>query len=258
MKKIQIALLGASGRMGRMIAAEIQSSADLELCAAITRMGGSSVGQKLGAVEITDQIGAMHACDVAIDFAVAESMVEHARAAAQMKKPIVSGVSGYTPADYQELQKLSAQIPVFHALNMSRGVFVMNQLLAQAAKLLDADYQIEIAETHHNKKADAPSGTALLFARSVAASRGLDEKSFRFGRQGQVGARTPDEIGIHALRMGNVVGEHTVHFASANERLEFTHKASDRSLFARGAIDAARWLVRQKPGFYGMKDLVGI
>ncbi len=254
MKKIKIGIIGASGRMGRLIAEEIKTSQDCELACAIAHKDSKHLGQDLGGVAITASFDVLGACDAVVEFTKADSMIANARAAEKFKKPLVSGTSGASHAQMQELQNIAQVIPVFHALNMSLGVFVMNQLLSEAAKKLPPEFQIEIVETHHNKKLDAPSGTAFLFARSMAESRGLSEKDFCYGREGQTGARGDKEIGIHALRMGNVVGEHDVHFASPYERLQFTHRALNRAVFAKGALDAARWIIGKGPGLYGMKD----
>lgn len=257
MNKTKIAILGASGRMGQLIAAEVESHPSQELVAAIAHAGSKNLGRDLHGVKISDQLDILSRADVLIDFTNAAAMLDRAAIAVKLKKPFVSGTSGLDAAQMQKLREAAKIIPVFHALNMSQGVFVLNRLLRQAASMLGSDFQVEIVETHHTKKADAPSGTALLFARNIADARGQSESDFCYGREGMVGARPEKQIGIHAVRLPNVVGEHTVHFANDAERLEFTHRAVNRAVFAKGAVAAAQWILGKKPGFYGMADMMG-
>ena len=173
-----------------------------------------------------------------------------------MKKGIVIGTTGFTEPELAEIKAASSEIPVFISPNMSLGVNLLFRLTSEAAKNLPG-YQVEITETHHDQKVDAPSGTAKKLAEVVAEARGnnLAEVAV-YGREGRPGPRKPEEIGIHALRIGDVVGEHTVIFAAAGERIELTHKAGSRNILASGAIKAALFLSKQKPGLYSMDDLI--
>jgi 4-hydroxy-tetrahydrodipicolinate reductase len=181
--------------------------------------------------------GVFKDCDVAIDFSVPDAAAVHAKLAAVARKPFVCGVTGMGEAQQRLLQDAAKHTAIFYSANMSRGVFVLNHLMREAAQMLGPEYEIEIAEAHHNKKADAPSGTALVLARTVAKARGLKDSDFVYGREGQTGERAQNKIGIHALRMGDIVGEHTGYFAAPYERLELTHRATNRAVFARGALD---------------------
>ena len=266
MEQISIAILGATGRMGRLLCAETLNAADLALVAAVVQPSSGQLGQDIGTIIgagvtgiacLDEADSALKLCDVAIDFTTPSAALNHARLAAEHKKPLVIGTTGLNDAEQSQLKSMAAHAPIFYAPNMSIGVYVMQQLLQQAAWLLDPSYEMEIVEAHHNKKADAPSGTALAMAKTMAGARGIKfPEQATFGRHGHTGARPNDQIGIHTVRMGGVIGDHSAHFANDMERIEISHRAIDRKLFVRGALSAARWISAQKPGLYGMADMV--
>jgi 4-hydroxy-tetrahydrodipicolinate reductase len=254
--------------MGRAVVALLAFDERLRLAAAIETAGSATLGRDAGelagigtlGVALTSELGvALRRSDVVIDFSHVGAVPALARAAASSRTPMVVCTTGLDAAAHAALDALAKVAPVVVAANTSVGVTVLLHLAARAAELLGEDYDVEIVELHHRHKVDAPSGTALRLAEAVAGARGLElAKAARHGRSGQVGARTPDEIGIHALRGGDVIGEHTVLLAGAGERLELTHRAHARDLFARGALRAARWVVSQPPGKYEMSDVLGI
>jgi len=196
--------------------------------------------------------------DVVIDFTTHEATVPLARLCAQNRKPMVIGTTGHTEAEREELGQLAAQTPIVLSANFSTGVNTLFWLTAKAAEVLGPDFDLEIVEMHHRLKKDAPSGTAQTLARILAAARQQElERAARHGRQGLTGARASDEIGIHSVRGGDVVGDHTVIFAAPGERLELTHKASSRETFANGALRAALWVMGKSPRLYDMQDVLG-
>jgi 4-hydroxy-tetrahydrodipicolinate reductase len=181
------------------------------------------------------------------------------RTAAKSGKAMVVGTTGLSKDDLKEIKKLAKKIPMVLAPNMSVGVNLLLRTLAQMASVLDEDYDIEIVETHHRHKKDAPSGTALKMAQVMASARGKTlDKVAVLARHGNIGERKRGEIGVQTLRVGDVVGEHTVIFGTLGERIEVTHKASSRDVFARGAVRAAQWVVGKPPGLYDMQDVLGI
>ena len=259
---------GAGGRMGRAVLALLATDQRMKLAAAVDHRGAPTLGRDAGelagaapcGVVITaDLAAALVASDVVVDFSAVGAVPALALAAAASRTPTVVCTTGLDDAAMVALDALAVVAPVVIAANTSVGVTVLLHLAARAAELLGDDYDIEILEMHHRHKVDAPSGTALRLAEAVAGARGLDlATAGRHGRSGQVGARTRDEIGIFALRGGDVIGEHTVVFAGAGERIELSHRAHARDLFARGALRAARWVVSQPPGKYEMADVLGI
>lgn len=239
----RIAIIGAKGRMGQAIAAAA-TAANIEIAAVI------DIGDKL-------PTAAEHA-DTLIDFSTPALTRDVIQLAITKEKRLVVGTTGHTPEQKAELQKLAAQIPTVWAGNYSIGVNLLYALTRQAAATLGPDYDTEVIEMHHRYKKDAPSGTAERLLEIILEERRLDRTALRHGRQGITGERTQNEIGIHSLRGGDVVGDHTVLFAALGERLELTHKAGDRSIFARGALRAARWLATQAPGLYDMQDVLNL
>jgi 4-hydroxy-tetrahydrodipicolinate reductase len=195
--------------------------------------------------------------DVIIDFSVPEAAITYLRTAADLHKAMVIGTTGFTAAQREEIGQLSQRVPCLVAPNMSVGVQVMFQLLQQLVTLLGPDYDVEILEMHHRMKVDAPSGTALRMAAIVAEALGrkVDDVAV-YERRGVVGRRSANEIGMQAVRAGDIVGEHTVIFGGIGERLELVHRSQSRDTFAQGAVRAAKWIVRQPPGLYGMEDLL--
>jgi 4-hydroxy-tetrahydrodipicolinate reductase len=242
---MKIGILGAKGRMGQMIAAEIRSGA----------YGGASVGAEID-VE-GDPVVAFQSCDAVIDFTTPIASIEHARLAAQHKRPLVVGTTGLGKVEEEALHAAARETAVFYTANMSLGVNLLMSLVEQAAARLDAAFDIEILEAHHKHKVDAPSGTALALGRSAAAGRGVKLEDAMVSHA-EGGARKAGTIGMSVFRGGDVVGDHTVTFAGMGERLELAHRATDRAIFARGAVKAALWLKGKPSGLYSMRDLLGI
>ena len=197
--------------------------------------------------------------DVVIDFSSHEATVGFVATCVQNKKAMVIGTTGHSEADKAQIEKAAEQIPIVLASNYSTGVNTLFWLTRKAAEILGPDFDLEVVEMHHRQKKDAPSGTAATLAGILAQVRRQQiEKVIRHGRKGIVGERTAAEIGMHSLRGGDVVGDHTVLFAATGERVELTHKASSRETFANGALRAAQWVVKQKPGLYDMQDVLGL
>jgi 4-hydroxy-tetrahydrodipicolinate reductase len=238
-------IAGAQGRMGQALLRCAQTMPGL----AVT--GQIDLGQDLA--------GCVAAGDVVIDFTFHSSTVPLAQICARHKKAMVIGTTGHDETEQKELARISSEIPLVWTSNFSTGVNALFWLTRKAAEVLGADFDVEIVEMHHRTKKDAPSGTAKTLAQIVAQARRRDAPSvLRHGREGLVGERTPLEIGVHSLRGGDVVGDHTVIFAAHGERLELTHKASTRDTFASGALRAAQWVVGKKPGIYDMQDVLGL
>jgi 4-hydroxy-tetrahydrodipicolinate reductase len=214
-------------------------------------VGQIDLGQDLGAV--------MDGCDAVIDFSFHSATAGVARLCAERGKAIVIGTTGHEPSAKREIASHQSRIPMVWASNYSTGVNTLFWLTRKAAEILGPGFDLEVIEMHHRLKKDAPSGTATTLAEILAEVRKEQlEEVVRHGRQGIVGERTAAEIGMHAVRGGDVVGDHTVLFAANGERLELTHKASSRDTFANGALRAALWVVRQKPGLYDMQDVLGL
>lgn len=262
----RIAVLGASGRMGRMLVQAVHESDNAQLSAAIVRSGSSLVGVDIGelcglgkiGIATTDSLASSPEFDVLIDFTSPTTTLESLVFCAKHHKAIVVGTTGLDQAQLAQLDAAARQVPVVFAANMSTGVNLSLNLLATAAKALgDAGFDIEVIEAHHRHKVDAPSGTALMMGRAVADALGRDLNDCGvFAREGQCGPRTADEIGFSVIRAGDIVGEHTVMFAAEGERIEITHKASSRMTFARGAVRAALWVASQSPARYDMQDVL--
>ncbi|SPE51841.1 4-hydroxy-tetrahydrodipicolinate reductase [Verrucomicrobia bacterium] len=242
---LNLVIIGSKGRMGRTLIACASRFPDVHLAAAIDQ------GDDLHAV-----IGQG---DVVVDFSSHEATVAITALCAEHGKPIVIGTTGHSPEEKSRFTAASSRIPMVLSSNFSTGVNALFWLTRKAAQILGPAFDVEIVEMHHRLKRDAPSGTARTLAEILAEVRQLQlEPSLRHGRSGFVGERTPEEIGIHSLRGGDVVGDHTVMFAGLGERLELTHKASSRETFAQGALLAARWVVRQPPSLYDMQDVLGL
>ena len=258
---LKIALNGAGGRMGRRIA-DLSANAGHDVVAPIDhKFIGEPYGSLIGDHRFRSEVtGEYHGgADVLIDFSLPEGF--RARLADCLKHgtPFVSGTTGLTADDFTGLDEASESIPILWAPNMSLGVNLLFALAKQAAAALPETYDIEITEMHHRRKVDAPSGTALGLLRAVCAGNGRSPSGVvRHGREGPTGARTRKEIGLHALRGGDGVGDHTVMFAAEGERIELTHRASSRDTFASGALRAAEWLVGKKPALYTMAEVLGL
>jgi 4-hydroxy-tetrahydrodipicolinate reductase len=263
-----IGVVGAAGRMGRMLIEEITGTTGTRLVAASERPGHEAIGKDAGAlaglaalgVAIADKPEAVFkASDVVLDFTTPAATVAHVALAAEHECAMVIGTTGLEPPDVAKLQLAARAVPIVWAPNMSLGVNLLLALTERVAKALGPNYDIEILEMHHRHKVDAPSGTALGLGKAAAAGRGvvLDQVSQR-GRDGITGARKQGAIGFAALRGGDVVGDHYVIFAGEGERLELVHKAASRKIYSRGALRAALWLRGRKPGLYDMADVLGL
>ncbi len=240
---LQILLNGAKGRMGQTIA-NLAAGMDAKICAATDF--GDDLARPIGK------------SDVVIDFSAHSATGQLLELAVTRKKPVVIGTTGHSTEEKKHLRALAARVPCVWAGNFSVGVNLLFALTQRAAAVLGADYDAEVVELHHRFKKDAPSGTAARLLEIILAERKLTTKALRHGRSGITGERSSKEVGVHSLRGGDVVGDHTVIFATLGERLELTHKAGDRAIFARGALQAAHWVVRQKPGVYDMQDVLGL
>jgi len=240
-----IGIVGAKGRMGRAIAAELETHKSARLAAQADH------GDDLRALA--------GGCDVLIDFSAPAALAGVLEAAREAVRPLVVGTTGLGPAEHQAIDAAAAHIPVLQAANMSLGVNMLAHLVRQAATRLGPDWDIEIVDMHHRHKVDAPSGTALLLGEAAAAGRGIElSSSSERGRDGITGARTPGHIGFAALRGGSVAGDHQVILAAEGERIELGHRAESRAIFARGAIRAALWLRDRPAGRYAMGDVLGL
>lgn len=265
---MKVAVMGASGRMGQMLIRLVDDSDQATLAAVVERAGHDWVGRDLGLATggaargliVTDDVAqALGVSDVVIDFTAPAVTVALAKQAATAGVAHVIGTTGFSDADLAAIAQAGQKGRIVRAGNMSLGVNLLVTLTRQIAAALGADYDIEIVEAHHRHKVDAPSGTALMLGEAAAEGRGvaLADVADR-GRDGITGARAPGAIGFHALRGGDYIGEHDVIFAGEGERIVLRHVASDRALFARGALRAALWLQEQGPGEYSMLDVLGL
>lgn len=239
----RIVINGAKGRMGQAVAAAARET-------------GVAIA---AAVDAGDDLAAAVAQgDVVIDFSSPAATRGLLELAARHRKAVVIGTTGHAAAEKQQLLPMAAQVPCVWAGNFSVGVNLLFALTRRASALLGSDYDAEVVEMHHRFKKDAPSGTAARLLEIILEERKLNADALRHGREGLTGERKPSEVGVHALRGGDVVGDHTVMFAALGERLELTHKASDRGIFARGAVRAAQWIVTRPAGVYDMQDVLGL
>ncbi|MEX0777034.1 MAG: 4-hydroxy-tetrahydrodipicolinate reductase [Phycisphaeraceae bacterium] len=266
---IRLAINGAAGRMGRRLIALACEDPQLTVTAAVEGPASSDLGKDAGAiagvqtlgVPITDHLPAGTGAAVMIDFTVPAATRAAIAACIQANLPLVIGTTGLTADDQQRIDQAARSIPILQAPNMSLGVNLLFALAAQVAKRLGDDYDIEITEAHHRFKKDAPSGTALGIAKAICDATGKSlDKDLVHGRHGDDAPRQRGQIGMHALRMGDVVGEHTASFATLGERLELRHVATTRDVFARGALRAAQWLAApgRTPGRYTMAHVLGL
>ena len=268
---LKIGVLGASGRMGKMIIREVLEDPQVTLSGATVREGGPHKDKSLAeitglpAASFTNEMFStisveklLENSDVVIDFTRPEVTVHNAYVAAAIGRAIVIGTTGFTPEQKNMLAEAANHIPMVQAANMSVGVNLLQAVVELVAQTLDPRYDIEIVEMHHRHKIDAPSGTALALGEAAAVGRQVSLKTRAvYDRKGNSGPRKKGDIGFAVLRGGDVVGEHTVLFAGEGERIEITHKATDRRIFAQGALVAAKWLSDQPPGRYSMKDVLG-
>ena len=259
---VPVIIMGAKGRMGSTLVHLARESEQFSLQGVVERAEHSQGLELLGCPVAGDVADLLPSCPgaVVIDFTAPEVSLNTARKAAATGNPVVIGTTGLNQEQLSELSGLAAKSPVFWSPNMSIGVNALVRILPALERILGEAYDMEITEIHHHHKKDAPSGTAVKLAQVLAASRGwsMDEVG-NYGRQGIVGARPEKELGVHALRGGDVVGDHTVYFFGPGERIEVTHRAHSRENFARGALRAASWISMQKPGMlYTMEHLLGV
>ncbi|MGC8871753.1 MAG: 4-hydroxy-tetrahydrodipicolinate reductase [Caldimicrobium sp.] len=265
---VKAIIAGAAGRMGRTIAQLIFQHPEIDVVAAFEAPDNPHVGKDLGEVIGLPKTGIIiedslekiiEKGDVIIDFTFHKASLNHARINAKYGKAMVLGTTGFSKEELSEIHNLAKNhFPLVQDYNMSMGVNLLTKLVEITARVLSEGYDIEIIEAHHRMKKDAPSGTALKLAQAIARVLGRGEENFRFCREGIIGERPSQEIGIQTIRGGDIVGEHTVMFAGIGERIELTHRASSRETFARGAIRAALWVVGKAPGVYTMLDVLGL
>jgi 4-hydroxy-tetrahydrodipicolinate reductase len=247
MKPLRVSLVGASGRMGQAVQACARRHPESFVLVGLPGRGD-------------DWAAAFEYCDIVIDFSLPETTDALIEAVVKTKKPLVVGTTGHDEPARERIARAANAVPLLLAANFSVGVNVLFWLARGAASILGPDFDLEVIEAHHRQKKDAPSGTARRLVELLAEARQLNlARDLRHGRTGAVGPRTADEIGVHSVRGGDVVGEHTVLFAGMGERLELTHRASNRETFAAGALRAAEWLAGQKPGrIFDMEDVLGL
>lgn len=263
---IRVGVSGAAGRMGKCILS-LLSEEGVSAGAALEHEGHAQLGMDAGLLAgmglfnlplTSSPEAAIDVCDVLIDFSSPANTVHLLRLCAKAGRPIVIGTTGLSADQKAEVEDASARTAVILSPNMATGVNVLFHLVEQATSLLKEGFDVEISEIHHHFKKDAPSGTAVRLKEIVRGGRNLKESDVVYGREGIVGERARNEIGVHAFRGGDVVGEHTVYFFAEGERIEITHRATSRSIFARGSIRAARFLAGKPPGLYTMRDVLGL
>ena len=252
---MKIAIAGAGGRMGRALIEAVLADPALELGAAFDAPGTPAIGQPVGGVKIGADPAAAASCDVLIDFTRPEGTLAHLKHARAM----VVGTTGFSAAQRKAVEDAARRIPVAMAANFAVGVNAVYKLAETAARILGEGYDVEIIEAHHRHKVDAPSGTALKIGEVVAKALGRElGQVARHGREGDTGERPGKQIGFHAVRGGDIVGEHTILFAGAGERVEITVRSQSRMTYASGAVRAAKWLRGRPPGLYDMFDVLGL
>lgn len=253
-----VIIVGAAGRMGTALRRLAHEDGDLRLVGVVEQ------GQRLeeiaepGLYKGADPAEVFSACPgaVAVDFSHPEATLETVRTAVAGGNPVVIGTTGFDASQSQALEEAAKSIPLFMAPNMSVGINVLLELIPRLASMLGPDYDMEISEIHHKHKKDAPSGTAVKLARILAEQRGWEEQALKYARQGMIGERPQEEIGVQTLRGGDVVGEHTVYFMGPGERIDLTHRVYSRDTFAQGALRAAKWISGKQAGaIYSMTDL---
>ena len=265
---VKLIVSGVAGRMGRRIAGLSLADSEIKVTGGLEIQGNPGLGEDLGkllglgeqGIEVVDNLEKIIGQgDVLVEFSSSQATLEHLQICQGHKKAMVIGTTGFTEDEKEILNKASKDIPLLCSPNMSVGINLLFKITREAAKAIGQDYDLEIIEAHHRQKKDAPSGTAIKLAAILAkeTNRSLSEV-VTFGRKGQTGERPRETIGIHAVRGGDIVGEHTVIFAGAGERIELTHRASSRDTFAQGALRAVKFIIKQKPGLYDMGDVLGL
>jgi 4-hydroxy-tetrahydrodipicolinate reductase len=268
MSDLKIGIVGCAGRMGRMLVNQVAVTKGCSVCGGTEPADSDAIGEDINilaglapsGITVTDSTEELfNSSDVVIDFTAPAASVAHAKLAAKSGTTLVIGTTGISNEEQAEISACGKETVIIQGANMSLGVNLLAQLTKKVAELLDDDFDVEVLEMHHHHKVDAPSGTALLLGKAAAEGRQLDHDTVADrGRDGITGARKKGDIGYAVLRGGNVVGEHTVMFAADNERIEITHKAGDRSIFARGAVRAALWSKGKLAGNYDMMDVLGL
>jgi 4-hydroxy-tetrahydrodipicolinate reductase len=261
---IKIAIAGAAGRMGRRLAALAIGAEEFDIVSAMEMPGHEAVGRDLGelagvgtfGLKVTETL--QDAPQVLIDFSLPEGTLVWLDVCRDRRLAMVSGTTGLTESQQAEVADAAGKIPIVQAANMSVGISVLLKLVAQVAHALGEDYDVEICETHHRFKKDAPSGTADALARAICAATGRDYSEAVVPHRGKTGPRKPGEIGVHSLRIGDTVGEHTVAFGNLGETVTIGHVAHTRDTFARGALRAAKWIVGKPPGLYSMQNVLAL
>lgn len=265
---IRAVVSGAAGRMGSRIIALMKETEELSLVGALENKGHQAIGKdagevagigKTGIIISEDLESLINSCDVIIDFTLPSATLGRLKTALKNRKAMVIGTTGFKKEEIADIRSLVNEIPCLMAPNMSVGVNLLLKVIADIARVLKDDYDVEIIEAHHRMKKDAPSGTAIKMAQVIADAlgRNLDEVG-TYARKGMIGERPKKEIGLQTIRAGDIIGEHTILFGGLGERIEVTHRVSSRDTFARGALRAALWVVNQKPGLYDMQDVLGL
>lgn len=255
---IDIAIAGASGRMGKRLIALARETSYLRIVAALVSSGSKALGTDSDGPKFAAELDPNVRPNVLIDFSSPAGTRNWVDVCKRRQIPILIGTTGLTDADQQQIDGASLLTAVLQATNTSLGVAVLNHVAAVMTRMLGEAYDIEVVESHHKNKKDAPSGTAITLADRILAERKRARDALEHGRFGHEALRKPGTVGMHSLRMGDVVGEHTAHFAGDGERLSITHQATSRDTFARGALHAARWLASKGAGRYRMEDVLGI
>lgn len=264
---VRTVITGVSGRMGSTLLRLARDTEGLEVVGATDRKGAACIGLDAGlatrlgmlGVPVVDSLAAaLERAQVVVDFTSAEASLAHARLCAERGVALVVGSTGLSPEARAEIGAVARRVPVVMSPNMSVGVNLVIQVAAELARVLGESFDVEVLETHHRMKKDAPSGTALRLAEKIAEALARKPEDLTFARHGQVGERPHREIGVQTLRGGDVVGEHTVYFLGEGERIELSHRATSRDQFARGALRAASWVVGKAPGLYDMADVLGL
>lgn len=265
---MKIAVVGSTGRMGQMLVKQVIKTEDVNLSGVTEHAKSSYIGKDIGNIIGKDKVGitvesnpktVFENSDSVIDFTIPEASLEHTKIASETGTTMVIGTTGFTDEQLKQMRIYAQQVPIIISYNMSVGVNIMKALTEVAASKLGIEYDVEIVEMHHKRKIDAPSGTAVELGEIVANARGQNLEDVQVPpRWGRTGAREEGTIGFSVLRGGDVIGDHTVMFAGPQERIEITHKSSNREIYAAGAVHAAKWLSHQKPGLYSMRDVLGL
>lgn len=265
---LKIAVHGAAGKMGKALARVIAHTPKVTQVAALDHRNHDLIGKDIGAIAglevsgvlVTSELeSALALADVVVDFSLPEAMSPLLECISSTALPLISGTTGVGEKTLELMQSVSTKVPIVFAPNMSIAMNVLFALTQKATRALGDSYDAEIIEWHHRYKEDAPSGTALQLGTEIALARGQElQEVGRFSRHGRIGPRKANEIGITAVRGGDIVGEHTVLFAGPNERLELSHRVTSRENFANGALVAAKWAIEQKPGLYNMQNVLGL